>query len=84
MIARALDAGVACAWVLGDEIYGSDRRLRMFLEQRAQPFVLAVRSNETLWSVLDGSLGQHAAAALAAALPANDWHRLSAGAGACP
>jgi SRSO17 transposase len=80
MIARALDAGVACTWVLGDEIYGSDRRLRMFLEQREQPFVLAVRGNEKLWSTLDGSLGQHAAAALAAVLPAKDWHRLSAGA----
>ena len=29
MIGRALDAGLPCAWVLGDEIYGSDRRLRM-------------------------------------------------------
>jgi SRSO17 transposase len=66
---------------LGDEVYGSDRRLRTFLEQREQPFVLAVRGNEMLWSVLDGSLGQHAAAALAAALPATDWHRLSAGPG---
>jgi SRSO17 transposase len=82
MIARALDAGVRCTWVLGDEIYGSDRRLRMFLEQRETPFVLAVRGNEKLWSMLDGSLGQHAAAALAAAMPAKDWHRLSAGAGA--
>jgi SRSO17 transposase len=82
MIARALDAGVPCTWVLGDEVYGSDRRLRMFLEQREQPFVLAVRGNEKLWSMLDGSLGQHAAAALAAALPAKDWHRLSAGPGA--
>jgi SRSO17 transposase len=82
MIARALDAGVACTWVLGDEIYGSDRRLRMFLEQREQPFVLAVRGNEKLWSTLDGSLGQHAAAAVAAAMPAKDWHRLSAGPGA--
>src|ERR687884_357692 len=27
MIGRALDAGLPCAWVLGDEIYGSDRRL---------------------------------------------------------
>jgi SRSO17 transposase len=80
MIARALDGGVPCTWVLGDEIYGSDRRLRMFLEQRETPFVLAVRGNEKLWSILDGSLGQHAAAALAAAMPAKDWHRLSAGA----
>jgi SRSO17 transposase len=51
MIARALDTGVPYTWVLGDEIYGSDRRLRMFLEQRETPFVLAVRGNEKLWSV---------------------------------
>src|SRR5512134_363755 len=57
MIARALDAAIRCPWVLGDEIYGSDRRLRMFLEQREQPFVLAVRGNETLWSMLDGKPG---------------------------
>lgn len=82
MIARALDAGVSCAWVLGDEIYGSDRRLRMDLEQRGQPFVLAIRSNEKLWSVLGDQLGQHSAADLAQALPADAWQRLSAGAGA--
>ena len=44
MIGRALDAGLPCAWVLGDETYGSDRRLRMDLERRGQPFVLAIRS----------------------------------------
>uniref|UniRef100_UPI00112AD71F IS701 family transposase n=1 Tax=Muricoccus nepalensis TaxID=1854500 RepID=UPI00112AD71F len=31
MIERALDAGLPCAWVLGDEVYGSDRRLRIAL-----------------------------------------------------
>ncbi len=82
MIARAIAAGVPFAWVVGDAVYGSDRRLRRFLEQHERPFVLAVRSNETLWSVLAGRLGQHTAAALAAALPAAAWHRLSAGAGA--
>ena len=81
MIARALDTGVPCTWVLGDEIYGADRRLRMFLEQRETPFVLAVRGNEKLWSMLDGSLGQHTAAALAAAMPARDWPPPSARAG---
>jgi SRSO17 transposase len=81
MISRALDAGPSCAWVLGDEIYGSDRRLRMDLEQRKQPFVLAIRSNEALWAMLDGHLGQHAAARLGASLPARAWRRLSAGAG---
>jgi len=81
MIERALDAGLPCAWVLGDEVYGSDRRLRMELERREQPFVLAIRSNEKLWAVLGERLGQHAASRLAAALPARAWRRLSAGAG---
>src|SRR5215210_5477301 len=81
MIGRALDAGLPCAWVLGDEIYGSDRRLRMDLESREQPFVLAIRSNEKLWSVLGERLGQHTAAQLTQALPNNAWQRLSAGAG---
>jgi SRSO17 transposase len=81
MIGRALDAGLPCAWVLGDEIYGSDRRLRMDLERREQPFVFAIRSNEKLWAMLDGHLGQHAASRLAASLPARAWRRLSAGAG---
>jgi SRSO17 transposase len=81
MIARALAAGVPFAWVVGDEVYGSDRSLRMFLEAHERPFVLAVRSNERLWAVHEGCFGQHAAAALAAALPATAWQCLSAGSG---
>jgi SRSO17 transposase len=86
MIARAIAAGVPFAWVVGDEVYGSDRRLRLDLEQQQRPFVLAIRSNEKLWSTLDDRLddrtGQHTAAVLAAALPQEGWQRLSAGAGA--
>jgi SRSO17 transposase len=82
MIARAIAAEVPFAWVLGDEVYGSDRRLRLDLEQQERPFVLAIRTNETLWSTLDDEMGQHAAAALAAAVPEGAWQRLSAGAGA--
>ena len=81
MLDRALAAGVPCAWVLGDEIYGSDRRLRLDLEQREQSFVFAIRSNEKLWSVLKDRLGQHSASTLAKAFPATAWKRLSAGAG---
>src|SRR5918911_53266 len=81
MIGRALDAGLPCARVLGDEIYGSDRPLRMDLERREQPFVLAIRGNEKLWSVLGERLGQHTAAQLTQALPKDAWQRLSAGAG---
>jgi SRSO17 transposase len=82
MIARAIAADIPFAWVLGDEVYGSDRRLRLDLEQQQRPFVLAIRSNEKLWSILDDRMGQHTAAALAAAVPEAAWHPLSAGAGA--
>src|SRR3954454_24916575 len=82
MIARAIAADVPFAWVLGDEVYGSDRRLRIDLEQQERPFVLAIRSNEKLWSPLDDGVAQHAAAARAAAIPQEAWQPLSAGAGA--
>jgi SRSO17 transposase len=82
MIARAIAAEVPFAWVLGDEIYGSDRRLRLDLEQQERPFVLVIRSNEKLWSTLNDRIGQYTAAALAATVPAEEWQRLSAGAGA--
>jgi SRSO17 transposase len=45
LIGAALDAGAPCAWVLADALYGSDSKLRRLLEDRRQPYVLAVRSN---------------------------------------
>jgi SRSO17 transposase len=54
MIERTLDAGLPCAWVLADALYGSDSQLRRLLEGRGQPYVLAIRSNETL-RVLEGT-----------------------------
>jgi SRSO17 transposase len=81
MVARALDAGVPCDWVLGDEVYGADRRLRLMLEGRGQPYLLAIRSNDKLWSELGGRVGQHKPEDLAKAMPEEAWRRLSAGAG---
>jgi SRSO17 transposase len=88
MIARALDAGVPCAWVLGDEVYGSDHKLQRWLEQREQPFVLTVRSNEKLWAtkparegVREKKTGWYTAAELTRARPASAWQSHSAGAG---
>jgi SRSO17 transposase len=49
MVARALGAGAPCGWVLGDAIYGADRRLRVMLEGRGQPYLLGVRGNDTVW-----------------------------------
>ncbi len=48
MISRTLDAGVPCAWVLADTVYGSDFALRSMLEARDKAYVLAVRSNHCL------------------------------------
>lgn len=82
MITRALDAGLPCAWVLADALYGSDFRLRRMLEERGQPYVLAVRSNQSV-KFLDGWLPvQTDPAAMADAIPDADWQTLSAGEGA--
>jgi SRSO17 transposase len=81
MLERALDAGVPAAWVTGDTVYGGDRRLRMWLEGRNQPFVLAVKSNEPLWSDGAGGVRQRPAAKIAASIRDEDWQRLSAGDG---
>lgn len=82
MLQRALEAGVPAAWVTGDAVYGGNRRLRMFLEGRGQPFVLAVKRDEPLWALEpERGPGQVAADRLAEALAPEDWTRLSAGDG---
>jgi SRSO17 transposase len=48
LIAAALDAQVPCRWVLADALYGGDYQLRRMLEERRQPYVLAIRSNHHL------------------------------------
>jgi SRSO17 transposase len=82
LLAGALDARVPAAWVTGDEVYGGDRLLRMWLEERRQPFVLAVKSTESLWADHAGGPRQLAAAAIAARIEGGGWQRLSAGEGA--
>lgn len=82
MLKHALDAGVPGACVTGDEVYGGDRRLRMWLEGRQQPFVLAIKSNEPLWSNGDGGVRQRTAKTIAVSIDEEDWTCLSAGDGA--
>ncbi|MBC8642790.1 IS701 family transposase [Caballeronia sp. EK] len=79
VLERALEAGVPCGWVTDDEVYGGDRPLRLWLESRAQPFVLAVKKNEPLW--WQGPTTMRADK-IAQALPPQAWRRLSAGIGA--
>ncbi|MFA7432033.1 MAG: transposase [Rhodospirillaceae bacterium] len=45
MIGMVLDARVPCAWVLGDAVYGLASWLRRMMEDRRQPYALAVPLN---------------------------------------
>ena len=83
MIVKALDSGLQCAFVLADSVYGSDYTLRRMLEERGQPYVLAVRSNQHLrFLEADWGLIQTDPATIAAELPKKAWTALSAGEGA--
>ncbi len=74
LLERADAAGVRAAWVTADSIYGGAYTLRHSLEEREQPFVLAVPSTQRIG--LSAKAEQVVAAWSAAA-----WQRLSAGEG---
>ena len=89
MLQRALDAGVKAGWVVADSVYGDSRRLGMFLEEREQPYVLALSGKAHVWS----GFYQHRVSTLLDALREGElqsgesaeeeegWKRLSAGEG---
>jgi SRSO17 transposase len=81
MLERAVTAGVPAGWVTGDTIYGGDRRLRIWLEERAVAYVLAVKRTEPLWTWTDRGPGQVPAERLLSEVPAEQWLRISAGQG---
>jgi SRSO17 transposase len=78
MVERALEAGAKPAWVVADSVYGADSKLRFFLEERQQPYVMAVTSQQSVWV----ELTQSRVKTLAAQVPAQAWRRLTVGAGA--
>ncbi len=82
MITRALEAGVPAGWVTGDEVYGQHAKLRMMLEERQMPYVLAVAVNQRVIATVDGRIAQLRGDELAAMLPGQAWKKLSAGDGA--
>lgn len=49
MIKRAIESRIAFKWVTGDEIYGNDRSLRVWMEQEGLFYVMAVASNQHVW-----------------------------------
>jgi SRSO17 transposase len=77
MLERAFDAGIKAKWVTADEVYGSDRKLRMWLEEREQPFVLAITSQEYLWI----GFRQVRVSKALDLIPTSAWHQRSAGDG---
>jgi SRSO17 transposase len=77
LLARTFDAGVHLAWVTGDSVYGDDRALRHWLEQRCQAYVLAVSGKDTVW--IDHV--QQSITSVVSDLPDAGWERISAGAG---
>jgi SRSO17 transposase len=77
MIARALAAGVPCRWVTGDSVYGSDRRMRSWLEERQVSYVLGVTAQYRMFTGHE----REWAAAVVKRLPEHAWRRVSCGAG---
>ena len=82
MLERALESGVPFGWVAGDEVYGNDRNLRLWLEREGIAHVLAIKSNEKLWARTDKGPGQVRADRLASQVEEVGWIRCSAGDGA--
>ena len=82
MLERALESDVPFAWFTGDEVYGSDRNLRLWLEREEIPHVMAVKKSEKLWALTDRGPLQVRADRLASGVAESGWVRCSAGNGA--
>lgn len=78
MLHSAFASGVRPAWVVADEVYGSDGKFWWWLEQEyQQPYLLTVGSQH---SVVIG-YQEYCAKALAQSLQPEHWRRLSCGYG---
>jgi SRSO17 transposase len=77
MLERAVAAGVPCAWVAADSVYGGDYALRLWLERQPIGYVVAVTSKQRAPSGFDSVKIR-----TQACFGADDWRRLSAGEGA--
>ena len=81
LLERAVAAGVPFRWVAGDEVYGNDRNLRLWLEGAGIPHVLAIKRNEKLWVLTDKGPRQVRADQLASGVEESHWSWCSAGKG---
>lgn len=76
LIQTAVAAGVPCAWVAGDEVYGADPQLRAAVAEAGVGFVLAVARTHRVHT----ALGPRRVVDLASR-PDLAWNRLPAGHG---
>ena len=53
MLERAVESGVPFGWFAGDEVYGNDRNLRLWLERQDVSHVLAIKRSEKLWALTE-------------------------------
>ena len=74
MLKLAFAAGVPCAWVVSDSLYGADYQTRRLVEVHGRGYVLAVTSVQRL--------GLKPVEDWLEDVPAKGWTRLSAGDGA--
>lgn len=74
MLERARAARLPFAWVTADSVYGTDYKLRRWLQEQGLGYVLAVTRAQRL--------GFARVEARVAEIPADLWHRVSAGDGA--
>lgn len=77
MVERVLAAGLPCAWVVADSVYGSDSSFRRWLEDHNQSYVLGVTSQ---FQLFDGQ-SREWVKTIVKRLPAKAWKKLSCGAG---
>ena len=82
MLERALESGVPFGWVAGDEVYGNDRNLRLWLEREGLSHVMAVKRSEKLWALTEKGPRQVRADRLASQFEETGWVRCSSGDGA--
>jgi len=78
-LARAFAAGVPAQWVTADAVYGNNGKLRRWLHAQKRAYVLAVSRAHLIWS--GETWTQERVETTMAALPAEEWQRVSVGEG---
>lgn len=77
MLERAFEAEVPAKWVTADEVYGNDGKLRRWLQEREQPYVLAVARSHPLMVAFRSKRAEE----VVAEAPPEVWERVEVDAG---